>query len=547
MIALGDGIASQSLTRGVAFAAFLALSLTNAAAQTPLQTSTTGGDGPFGEGQNTAGGGGNLPLPEFRGAVDLEEEYTSNATGAAQSGPADAISRLSLNLNYNRASSRFRADVNYNFTGSYYADDHDLNQLQNQLNLQAEGQIIPDTLKLTADGFASPLNVSRLGNLSAGNESVSNLNARNSYGYLVEPDYRIRLKDYADSDLTAAHGGVFFVSPNVSNSQFPQPIATPNNGLSTDVEASVKSGTYFERLRWELSASDREASQTTQSQSERQGTGTLSFALTHVFNVIGKGGYDAYRSSLPLDKDLTGPIGMGGIEIVSRPYLDLVATVGTQYNFFSYEGSLNWNIGPFTTIVGSATDQIQTPQDELLTNLGLLSPTPLGEFYNSQTQAPGPDLFSRSPDSNIVAPSLTNGLALDNSLYRMRNYSLSATNVEGRVTYSIEVLGTVRDRLNLIAGEPETRTSLYGAQVAATRQIWPDLSGTVRGGYSTAEEFGGNDQIVNADADLAYSMTERTRFFVIGRYLRRVSNNQTSVGGFPLTDVEAIVGIARQF
>jgi len=526
---------------------FLALSSAGAVAQTLLPTASPIGARPLAETENGASGGANVQPLEFRGGLNLEEEYTSNATGAAQSEPADAISRLSLNLGYIHTSSQFQAYANYNFTGSYYADHHNLNQLQNRLNLQTEGQIVPDTLKITADGFASPLNVSRVGALSAGNETVSNQNARNSYGYLVEPDYHIRLGDYADSDIIATQGGVFFVSPNVSNSQASQPVVPPNNALSTGVEASIKSGTYFGRFRWELSASDREASQTTQSQSERQGSGTLSFALTHVFNVIGRGGYDAYRSSLPLNKDLTGPIGMGGVEIVSRPLFDLVAMAGTQHNFFSYEGSLNWTVGPFTTVVGSATDQIQTPQDQLLKNLGLLASTPLGDFFNSQTQAPGPDLFSESPDDRIVAPTFTNGLALDNSIYRMRNYSLSATNVEGRMTYQIEVLGMVRDRLNIMASAPEARTSLYAAQLAATRQIWPNLSGTVRGGYSTAEEFGGNDQIINADADLTFSLASRMRFFVMGRYLRRVSTHQTSAGGFPLTDVQAIVGIARQF
>lgn len=527
----------QALALSLTAALFCGWPLTQAVAQ------VGGGAGPSLLPTN----GPSLLPPEYQVLLNLEEGYTSNAGGSPGAGQGDEFTRLNLNFGYLFDSSRLTADAHYMFTGDYYVDHHNLDQIQNHLNLFAKGIVVPDTLQVLFAGFASPLNISRLGAVSAGPESASNSNVRNVYGYNIEPDYHVRFKDYADSDLVVKQGGVFFTSTGLGNTGTSSPTAPPNNALSTNVTEELKSGTYFDRIKWKIEGFDTESSQTTQSESQRQGTAQITYELTRSLGIVGTGGYGTFSASIPLNKDLDGPIGMGGFEVTTGPTFHLIAQAGTQNNFFSYTGSLNWQLGAFTTVVGSATDQLMTPADELLGNLAQLATTLNGDFFNPETQAPGSDLFDQSPDSNFTPPESFGGLGLDNSIYRMRQYALSVAEIDERMSYQFEVLGNVRDRLNIIANQPDTRTSLFGVLAAVRRKIWPNLEGGLSAEYSTAEEYGGNDQLANGSANLTYLLSENMEVFFIGRYLRRLSANQSAaVGGYPLTDIQAIVGITRR-
>jgi uncharacterized protein (PEP-CTERM system associated) len=494
-----------------------------------------------------ASGAGSLLPPQFSAAATLEEAYTTNAAGLAETGSSDEFTRLLLSLGYLYSSSRLQAVAHYTFSGDYYLHDHNLDHLTNHLNLLAKDQIIPDNLSLTVEGFATPLNESRLGAISASGEPISNLNSRDTYGYLVEPDYHLRFDDFADSDLIAKQMGVFFVSPGTSNAGPALPFTPPTNELSTGVTERITSGTDFERMKWELSGSDSQSTQANLSESQQEGAATVSYAVNRILRMVGTGGYDFFKSSVPLTTNLNGPIGLGGIEASSGPPFLLLALAGTQHNFFSYIGKLHWEVDPLTTVVGSATDQIVTPQDEILGALGSFGATPNGDFFDSLTQADAPDLFAESPDLNSLAPAFGNGLALTNAINRVRNATLTISHDDGRMTYQLGLFDTKRDPLSIIAGQPNTPSSLYGARLGVQRQIWPDLTGGVNVEYSAAQEFGGDDQILSTNGTLNYVLADNMRVFLIGRYLRRLSSNQSSVGGYSLSDIQAIVGISRNF
>ena len=48
--------------------------------------------------------------------------------------------------------------------------------------------------------------------------------------------------------------------------------------------------------------------------SEKAGVGTLRYAITREIAILGTGGYDALSNSTPLTRNLSGPVGMGGIK-----------------------------------------------------------------------------------------------------------------------------------------------------------------------------------------------------------------------------------------
>ena len=80
-----------------------------------------------------------------------------------------------------------------------------------------------------------------------------------------------------------------------------------------------------------------------------------------------------------------------------------------------------------------------------------------------------------------------------------------------------------------------------------TRKLRRDLTGNAGVSYSHADEFGGHDRIVTANAGLAYVLAKNLSSYLTGSYLQRESSGQVGVTNVPLSDFTAIIGIRRTF
>ena len=486
---------------------------------------------------------GQLPLPPivFTGFADLAEGYSTNShAGSGTGGKGDSFSRGRIGFDFDYNKPRLTANVSYSLTGTYWSKFHRQNHLTNRLNLTSRAVVVPDMLFVTANAFAAPADLTRAGPLSTSGEPISRYNSRDTYGYVVRPEFVLSYLDYLKNTLSASQGAVFFVRPSTDPAAPPPPINPALDSYYTTVTDELASGTYFEQLRFSVVGSYSQDSQSVRTQRDAQGLANISYAATRFLKVFGVGGYSDFKSSQPLAKDLSGPTALGGVTLSNTPEFVLTLEAGTQNNFPTYMGSLRWVISPLTQLVGNATDSITTPQGDMLARLTNMSGYGGGNFGDTGTGL-------GTGAGGGYSPYDPGGLALDNSIYHMRSIQLSLVHTDERTTYSGGLFGSERDRLDLAPGSRLPRTSVYGARLAVTQQIGTDWSAQLSANYSLGNEFGGHDRVFSGDARVNYHLTEAIDLYLSNGYTRRDSRNLLGFSNAPAEEDQIILGINARF
>lgn len=475
-----------------------------------------------------------LPPLRWDVFVDLAEGYSTSARGG---GKDDSFSRgrVGGDLHYNHP--RLQADASYVLTGDYWSKYHRLNHLSQRLNLASRLTAIPEMLFVNANAFATPADLTRVGDLSASGEPISRYNSRDTYGYMVSPQLMLRFEDYLTSATTASHGGVFFVDPRTDPTGVVPPIDPAKNSLSTTISQEFSSGTWFERLKWTAVGSYGQFSQSTRTERQEEALGTLNYAVLRELKVFVTGGYSEFKSSSALARDVSGPTALGGFTYTPSPDLLLTVEAGSQHNFATYMGQMRWTISPRTAFIASATDGINTPQGDILGRLGGMGSTGYGSFGNLGTSLGAGSLGGYSPVGY-------GGLALDNSINRTRSVDGSLVHSEDRMRYTLSVFASERDRLDVAPGTTVLpRTSVYGARLNVSRDFNPDLTGDVSGGVSRSNEFGGRDDIYTADARLNYHLSQHIDLYLNNHVIHRDSRGLVGVPNAPLTEDQVLIGV----
>jgi hypothetical protein len=311
------------------------------------------------------------------------------------------------------------------------------------------------------------------------------------------------------------------------------------------VSQQFASGTWFDRLQWTALGAYVQSNQAVRTQRQIEGMGTLSYALSHAFRVFGTGGYTDYSSTTTLSKDLSGPVALGGITYTPSPNFSLTAQAGTQHNFPTYTGSARWAISPLTEFIAEATDAVGTPQGDILNRLGGGLGGSTGGFgglggLGNFGGGGGLGLGSFGGGGAFG----NGGLALDNTLYRIRAVNASLSYKLDRTNFIVTLYGNERDRLDAVATSPSPpRTSVYGIRFSVSRDLRQDLTALVSVGYSRANEFGGRDNIISADAHLNYHLSETFDLYLTNHFVHRDAANLIGVPNAPMTEDQVIVGI----
>ena len=375
---------------------------------------------------------GNVPDLQLFGALQFSENYDFG--GGYGSSPSDLYSQATLQLGARYNTRKIQLYANYALSGSYYARNHGLNQYINNLNFAASGEVIPEHLILNVNGFAAPTLLSRTGEISASGQLLSPSNTTNTYGYTVEPEFFLRLRDIANSVTTASYGQVFFVYPSIPGIssapgsvsdqllQLLEGFGTPKpvlfggiqNASSVNASQRIASGDYFGRFNWALTGSYSKQDQQSFSDTEKDGTVDLAYAFDHTISLLATGGYSQFTATIPLSRDLSGPIYMGGLSLTPSPSFKLTGEGGVRNRFATYTGSLTWNISARTAMDGNLTDSITTPQGSILAGLPGLSGALLSASVLPQA-APTVDQ-SLSSQLGTSTPYYSQGLALQNAI-----------------------------------------------------------------------------------------------------------------------------------
>ncbi len=484
------------------------------------------------------------PLPDLQvfAAVSLAETYSSNASGSVGGGRGyDLYTVPGVHLGLLQQSRRLTASIDYSLTGQYHARDHDLDQLVHRLNATANAELLERFLFLDAQASAEPTTLSRVGNLSAGDDTPTRGNYRDTYRYAARPTMIHQFGNTAEVDLWASQSGVYFVTPSGGlNTPLPGFFRPPTNSNSTAIGARIASLDDFMRLRWSVNATASNTYQSAhQSQKVRSAVANVSYALTDSFSLIATGGYQTYHSSFLLSKDLDGPTLLGGFQYAPNPNFNLYVQAGTQNNFPTYLGGLNWNVTPLTTISARANDQVQTPQQQLM-----------GDLQNggSNPSSPLPGQTPGSGNPQTGSGFLGDSLSLNNAIYRYRRYDANITRTTERQSYNLSLFATLRDRLDVSPFPQLSRKEkTYGVRATVSHSLSRDLRAMVGATASRAHEFNGTDRILEGMFDLNYTANEKLNFFFNTNVINRESDNLIGFSNGNLTDVRVTVGVRKSF
>jgi uncharacterized protein (PEP-CTERM system associated) len=473
-----------------------------------------------------------LPPMTWNAFAEVAEGYSSSARG---SGRDDAFTRGSIGGALHYSHPRLSADASYILSGQYWYKYHSLNHLSQRLNLASQLIAIPEMLVVRANAFATPANLTRVGDISASGDPVSRYNTRDTYGYMVSPQLGLHFLDYVVSTTSASHGGVFFVRPSTDDTGTIPPIDPARDSLSTTISQEFSSGTWFGRLRWSLLGSYAQYSQSVRSQRQTEGIGTLNYAVSRELKVFVVGGYSDYKSSTVLARDVSGPTAMGGVTFNPSPNLTLTVQAGSQHNFATYMGSVRWEISPMTQLIAEATDGISSPQGDILGRLGNMGATGYGSFGGLGTSL---------GSSSGYTPIGSGGLALDNSINRSRSVHASLVHTDERMRYTLSTFATERDRLDVAPGTPVLpRTSVFGVRATAERTLSAEMTGEISGGWSRSFEFRGRTDIYSADLRMNYHLSEHLDVYLTNHVIHRDSVNVFGAPNGALTEDQVLIGI----
>ena len=511
------------------------------------------------------------------GAVGVAQGYNTNVqqtpTGAAQ---GDTFTQGGADLGVHYDSLRLKVDAHSSTSGFYFYNLHDQNQFNENLNLVANSELIPNHLFLNLNAYAAPVTLTRVGQISATPGLLVGSNNQQSYGFFVNPVYKTHFGDYVTSQTSFSESQAFFQQPNTFSQQ-PTTVSTnptipvvplANNSTSSTISQGFSSGPYFGRLKWNVTAAYSNSEQTGQSQQETLGILSGAYAVNRVFSLLGAFGYDQITTSFPLTQDLPPLVALGGVKFTFGPKFLLAAAAGVSHGFPTYLGSLNWNVTGTFQIVGSLTESVSSSQGNILNNLSTLAVSSQGVFSDAQSYYWQNPQRALNPDFATISPVPIGGLAFTNGLARTQQFNLSFIHSDQRNTYQLGLFGSLQNQLSApllttqnclidptqsscLTNQSNLNSTVYGAQIGASRQMRPNLTGSVSASYSLGNEFGGNDRIFTASAGLSYSLSPQTDAYLSANYVQQQSNNQAIPTG-PLSnstsysDTSVIIGIRHR-
>jgi polysaccharide export outer membrane protein len=187
------------------------------------------------------------------------------------------------------------------------------------------------------------------------------------------------------------------------------------------------------------------------------------------FSVLGDFGYEVLDDG---DTTLSGPTVRGGFDWRASPTFSLRAIYGLELENETGEVNLRYDIGPRTTLVGSATRAVETGQQSLLVTTESLGVNPAtGAFVDRRTGL----AFTPTPQA----------VSVDDNLSLTTGGSLNLSHNSGVNTFSISVFVTFQEDLdnNNDQGNGGDEKN-YGANASWSRQLDQKTGLTLSAGYS---------------------------------------------------------------
>ena len=556
----------RRLIRLLSSVALLPCMIVSAHAQTAAPSITPGGAGSETrtmDGTTTPGpdGGAGIGLPtirlsgfRFTATGSLTETYTTNSLGIPDSAVAgysgsDLVTTATLALNLHDHTPRLDADFAYSLAALHYLNNPDFDRLSHFLTALATADLIRNRLQFTASAFASPILINGLGPQSA---AATNTGIRDTYGYTLYPDLTFRFGQFARSETILTQSSVFFVEPNGPkiDVSIPGALPVPDQVISYGATERISSGPDFFRLNWVLTGSVNKTTQADVDFTAATSTANIRYAFTRAIIVTSLVGYQSFTSNQTLSRSLEGPTATGGLQYRPSADFQASASAGWAFNSPSYSGDLRYQLGAFTSLVGSVTDTVTTPGDRLLGNLANLGVNANGDFINTGlVPNPGaaPGLVTGVSGFN---PALLDGTSLTSSIVRYRYANLSLLHISDRTQYRLTGFHTQFDTLTEVTTGFSQEGDSTGLDLTISRNMTPLLVSAVSANVSSVNDLGGNYKTYQINLNVNYALSPFTQVFFSTSYSHRSSETSLAASS-PLSgdysDARVTVGINRRF
>jgi uncharacterized protein (PEP-CTERM system associated) len=381
----------------------------------------------------------------------------------------------------------------------FYATQGSQNQVNNNLNANAEITVLEDLLFVDVRGYANTQS-SQGGFGPNGTVSLSNQDQVQTQSYTIGPVLRHRFGDIGTAELGYSYTHTSFEG---SSGQ----IVTPFGGFvgnqvldTTEARASFATGDAFGRYNatLEVRYADSDGSGTIQKSHRYSQIADMGYAISRSVRLIGALGHeDIYYRTLTTYRN-EGAVYTGGVQFTPEPDTNLTASYGHRDGStgFSFDG--NYAATARTRINLRYSEGVGSEQEDLQNTLANSTPSVNGVPIDTRTGAP--------------LTAANNFFGTQGNVYRTERLSASATVLMDRNVVTITVRRDDRTLLSQAAPVngvvPAARDTGTFGSVAFQRELSDALTGTLFMQYGVRNVTGAGDQdTITASAVLSYVLS----------------------------------------
>ena len=229
--------------------------------------------------------------------IQAQEIYSDNIalapSGSQQGAFVEAINPVVMITGQSPLSNM---NLNYRMQNLYNAGGNNSLNTYNQLQSSSRSTFIPNTLFLNSTSSISQQNINN-NQIGASNINGSS-NSSNVYTFGLTPMWTPHISNYANGSFQV-NANTMATSSNASS--FSNSTLTPiSNTFNLAETMRLNSGTYFQRVRWNLAFNNNESYVATgKNVSYQNSSARISIPFNAYFNVFTQGGYSntSYQSS----------------------------------------------------------------------------------------------------------------------------------------------------------------------------------------------------------------------------------------------------------
>ena len=427
---------------------------------------------------------------EWLPSVTVSQEFSDNVDLDPEDEQSAFITRVTPALGFRSFTSRFRGGFDGAIGGRYTtAGDDEGFDLNGWLTADGELEVARDFLFLEGNASVSQ-------EVLDNDEAQAESNLDTVQVYRLSPVLRNRLGDVAVVELRYIFSQILVSSDDVSD-------ATAHAG-----QASLGSGTDFDRLRWLLNGRISEAIRSDVSRADVDLE--TEYAITRLLSAIAGGGYQSFDEGEP-ETEFNSPAYRGGVRWRPGRRTELGFTYGRRDDRFSPAASLRYRITEEAQFLARYSEGLSTSQERLSENLAAIAiDRETGEFIDQRSDArfdPRPDPFD-----------------IDDETEYIKAARAELTFSRGR--YSAGLRGYLGREEQVVTGDEE---DVWRIDAVLSRQLGRQLTLDLSGGVERIQFEGGrDDEEYRIQPGLRYVLGPRATLFIDYRYLWQNSNDPTA-------------------